>query len=70
MRVKVVREPSDHATGDHSPKCTCRGRIGTVEHFTIEATNIRTPLVIVRFDKSGGRAGIPQSCLRVLKDDE
>ena len=58
-RVKVIKKPELHSTGDHSPKCTCRGKTGTLENVHTDG------LAIVHFDK-GGRAGIPFGCLKEL----
>jgi len=59
-RVKVIIKPPMHGSGKDSPSCTCRGRTGELQ--TVHTDGI----AIVRFDKSGGRAGIPFSCLREI----
>ena len=53
--MTVVSTPSEHATGDKSPPCTCKGRKGEAISDGL--------IAIVRFD-SGGRAGIPWANLR------
>lgn len=59
-RYKVAIKPPEHATGDNSPKCTCRGKTGVVELVHTDG------IAIVRFDK-GGRAGISFNCLKEIK---
>ena len=58
-RVKVIKKPELHSTGDHSPKCTCKGQTGTIE--TVHTDGI----AVVRLD-SGGRIGVPFGCLKEL----
>jgi hypothetical protein len=66
QRVEVVRRPPQHATGDKSGPCTCKGRLGTLK--TMEVVG-RDHLAIVHFD-AGGQAGLPMSCLRMLNGPE
>lgn len=58
MRVVVIKTPPDHASGDKSGPCTCKGKTGTI-------ISSDRKLAIVSFD-SKGQAGIPLDCLKAI----
>ena len=58
-RVRVIRTPPEHATGDKSPPCTCAGREGRI-------IGADRQLLFIAFD-SGGKAGVPTDCCKILR---
>lgn len=62
-RVKIVKTPSQHASGKDSGPCTCKGQTGTVS--LIERVGHDT-LVMISLDKKG-QVGVPLGDIVALK---